>query len=488
MLSPLEGLPREILDSIINYVGYRGSRRSLANLAECSRLLHSVTIGSLYDHVEFTFSMGTVGSGIVPLRYFTRSVLAKPQLARLVRSFRLGGWNCEDNVKDPKSISVDEAFKVAITNLSRSKEQERDLLKAAGQKQNDDLLLALLLPALANLENLDLVIPSGTKYPEIALRQAVTANQGMNNNSSIELKCGMKPMLGELSQVNIAQWDIDHLRFYLQLPSVRKFIGVSLRRSDDINMAGRNLGSLKSNISSLQHLYLEHCNIDPVDLSSIFRACKNLITFSYGYGGGLSYGTFSLKEVQSALILVESTLKNLSLTHDMAYFEGQDDIGPISCMTGFKVLKNLKITMAFLFGDTDGDEDTYADSEAFPGGRSPSAEAEDGERVLDPPNLAHILPTSLETLHLDHCEHCDSPEAGRLVALLSELLTDKANRPDTLPNLRRISLGGYFAWLAEQKIYFELDALNTLANAAGVTLIQLDTGKGERLSKWPKTS
>ena len=156
-------------------------------------------------------------------------------------------------------------------------------------------------------------------------------------------------------------------------------------------------------------------------------------------------------ELGAALSWTEDRLENLWLDYEggNATFS-HADLSPLSTLSSFKVLKNLRMAM-YLFLGIDGDGTTWFGLD----GQGPA------------PNLASLMPSSIETLYFSKSE-------GRIEVLISALEKLLQAKDSCTPQLRRIASE---ADVIGKDDAFDYSRLGVLVEEAGVEIAKVD-GKG----------
>lgn len=203
--SSLTDLPEEILKSI-SALTASISRVTLRNFALCSQKFHRLCLPDLYQHVDL-FKREERWQEFQHLKPLAALLLDRPDLARLVHRLTLDGqltegdeYNDGEDDEDEETGpdggsgddqgsgevnatgSVDESsqnvpvwkspFEQAVARDSISSAERRKWLKHLRQKDQDDAVLGLLLPALPRLESLELVLTGGQYVQRILQRAA----------------------------------------------------------------------------------------------------------------------------------------------------------------------------------------------------------------------------------------------------------------------------------------------------------------------------
>lgn len=322
--------------------------------------------------------------------------------------------------------------------------------------EREDALLALLLPALANLQRLDLVVDDGESpcFTEMLDRIGQNARPFATQPALIALT--------EIFTTNDEDkygMDCSIIAPYFLLPSLRRLYGHKIGSSDDDHHPA--LAALKSGASSLTHLELRYCMINSPDIISMVHACKALKTFIYERGyGHLSYSNFSTTAVRKALVPTETSLESLWLDccPGTTYCNDSDDFAAITSFARFRTLKHLRVGLLILLGahfNSSGNEEYDLDEENY----------WDENFIIDqgPCRLVDMLPSTLETLYLTRCN-------GRISLMLIHLEKLLELKSERTPHLKKITFETAF----DLKPY-SFSRLDALAEKVGVDLCKIDT-------------
>ncbi|KAL8954880.1 MAG: hypothetical protein Q9183_006888 [Haloplaca sp. 2 TL-2023] len=201
------------------------------------------------------------------------------------------------------------------------------------------------------------------------------------------------------------------------------------RDSEDPKKAA--LMSLAAKSSNIERLELRRCRLNGAETQGLLGACKNLKTLVYDIGDeSVSIWdekfpdacAVSMTDLRDALTSTMHTLENLWIDLKDFWVGDTDDYRPIASLRTFARLKNLKVGMFVLFGISDSTI-----------GHDPPGPEELEIVASDLPDLAAILPESLETLYIG----CTEGRIGILSAALEILLQVKQT---SNPRLTRIAI------------------------------------------------
>ncbi|MCJ1268917.1 hypothetical protein MMC22_008805 [Lobaria immixta] len=345
----LTSLPPELLSYVVANVtsGY-----TLCSLARCLHQLYLCTIPHLYRHVKICED-GEPQIG--PLRTLASLLIARPDLAGLVRQFTLRvskggtGWPYEsekreeseeleeseeyedsDKVKEveedisPEIVKVDQAFATPFNSWSLSKEQKINCLAQFNDTHNSyyDLVLALLLPALLNVEKLVLDLNSSfdTDYLEQMMRRAACREKPFDTQLPFE---ALRVFVHSYERCSLRSTSF--LASLLKLPAIQEISGAfkySLDVEDNNHSEFRPphkvLTDLDSSSSSLTSLNLSVYTLGISNLGHILRAPKALKTLIYKICAPIC---LNLTDIRHALRPQENFLESLDLDYDKHCFK-----------------------------------------------------------------------------------------------------------------------------------------------------------------------
>lgn len=422
----LTTLPPELFSCIVANIE---SQLTLGQLAQCSRQLYLCVIPHLYRRVTIHEGRSSSELRDTKLRALGSLLLRRPDLAKLVRYFTLYGlpesFDPSDQPEEsrefgefeefehfeehlsPENINIDQAFKTAVHALYLSKGEEINWLRQLSDVHHchADLILALLLPALAKVEKLVLYVKIGCHaqyYLGRIIRKSERRERPFNTQPVFEALTGFKHYS---YQTSIGPGLIASL---VKLPALRLIYG-NLRRKWRRRLGeNRNFMDLDSTSSPLTSLELTVHSLTKLNLDHVLRAPKALQCFSYMV---FSPCRISFTDIRHALEPHENSLRCLSFEHDEVYglffSRSIDKCGPMTSFITFNNLKIFRIAALFLWRTDNGTE---------------------------PHSLINMFPPSLEALHLTQC-------GKHLIPLqdpIEDLLAHKS--PQQIPSLKVLVL------------------------------------------------
>ncbi|MCJ1265031.1 hypothetical protein MMC22_004906 [Lobaria immixta] len=431
MSMSLTALPPELISCVVASIA---SGTTLCNLARCSHQLYLYTVPHLYRHVTIweEIEQGEQRNG--QLRGLASVLIRRSDLAALVRHFTLhdpryslerGQFSeklqipteSKDHVKlDLDSLDID-------TLSSLSAEEKVYCLRQISYNHESyhDFILALLLPALLNVEKLvlDLKIMFVAHYLDQMIPFAASRTRLFDIQLPFEALTTFV-----FSHDMFSPRSTGFLASLLKLPAIQQisgyFTNTCLGEDDDhkkVMITDRDLIELDNSSSPLISLDLAALdNRDTAHLGHILRAPKALKAFSYKVYGD-SFINFT--DVRHALGPHENCLESLGFDCDLQSLNtllgvnedsdddwDSEDLEPITSFISFNALKVFKIAAHFLVTDNE----TRCN------------------------NLVDIFPSSLETLHLTRFES----RFESLLEALEHLLAHKS--PQQTPALKNLIL------------------------------------------------
>ncbi|KAL3470867.1 hypothetical protein BJX99DRAFT_263808 [Aspergillus californicus] len=408
----ISGLPHEILLLISSHLA---SPADTLRLASCCQKFHDLLTPEVYNTVQLEDGREWHMSRL------THTLARNPQLAKLVRSLRHsdGAISCYHHgaYYDDKTIHP---LLEAATPCSKELATWEKQLKA---DVGDDPWLAILLPLLTNLEELEMVIHWPSSYTRKML-QRIT--QGPPN-----------PCLARLREVSVRFWDTEgglrtsYVYPFFRLPSLRGFTGNMLQ---DGRFEGEDLHRDESDyesdyegdeakeaaypgsecFSTVTRLHVHYSNSEK-GLPDLISAPKRLESFVYEYNGSTGeYTPFDARAFYGSLCKHRESLAEITLCEDIWSYSVDEpvDVKFVGSFKDFTALRKLRLR---------------------------------GQNILDweesgsgfKNTLSDVLPESLESLIIESFDECDS------VGLTAELETLVRNINSTCPNLAVLEIKGH---------------------------------------------
>ncbi|KAF2473123.1 uncharacterized protein BDR25DRAFT_341294 [Lindgomyces ingoldianus] len=456
MGNQVPNLPVELISRILENVS---SKTTLKNATLCSRQWYDIAIPHLYCQIDV--GEGHQDEGVV--RSLTILFLRNAKLAAHVRHFSIRPAfddgpveqkTPEDSVEAilAQKADLEDEIKAAVKVASQSDEEHAKWLELMGT-EDEDCLLALLLPRFTNLETLDLEIPISPNYIDRMLWRVGRGEQPFDN----------EPTFARLN--SIAWFHIDSKyggslpAGCFTLPSAR---AIYLHRmgSSDGDDPDKKLSQIEHGTSGCTHLEMHDCRLNDPDIKNIITVPKKLSTFIYEIGWGhLSYCSVNFQPLRDALEAHQSCLEDLWLDYSHDGIEWLDDMDGVSSMASFKHFSNLKrlrIAPDFIFG----------------GNLSLEEQGEESRQKL----LLEFLPLNVETLHITHGDQYEE----MLYKALEHLLT---NKESCLPDLRKLTFETSLAKVEKDR-GDRLAAILQLAEKVGLPVTLLNNWGDAKYSNY----
>ncbi|MCJ1282638.1 hypothetical protein MMC26_001963 [Xylographa opegraphella] len=454
-------LPLEILRIIVSFVD---SDDTLCNMARVCHTLYDITIPFLYDHIALYDREGCPGEyEFKTLRPLTLLLLKRPDLARLVHHFTAresfsAGFMTEKQIKQGEPfnrLKVDDVFKDAIEAASHDEAEKKQWLEQITWPDHADAILALLLPALPNLESLDLMLGMfGCTYFEKMMQRAGMREKPFDKDRGF---LALKDVMHAWDNDKYGM-GVEYIGMFMRLPSIERIFGHRVGSDDRVGAEpDATLAALQTASSTVSHIELKNCKLDERDLANMLRAPKALKTFIYEVGWGyLSYCDMVFGAAVSALAPQVHYLENLWLDFESwvrpEWNDQTDDTTPIRSFAQFEILKVLKVAIVFIFGELEASSSQRKDWK---------------ESELR--GLTGKFPRSLETLHLLHCE-----DNFELVLLALENMLKHKERD--VPRLSKLVFEGLV--LNAKEWWDRMMYLTQLSKTKGVEMVTVTVPEG----------
>ncbi|KAL2831373.1 hypothetical protein BDW59DRAFT_157802 [Aspergillus cavernicola] len=397
----MSGLPHEILLLISSHVA---SPADTLRLASCCQKFHALLTPEVYNTLELEDGRAWHISRL------TYTLARNPQLASLVRILRIGdeAISCRhrsDTYYDDKTIRP--LLEAATSSRKELAAWEKPFKADAG----DDPWLAILLPLLTNLEELEMVVHWPSTYMRKIL-QRIT--QDLHS-----------PCLRRLSEVSVLWWDTEggirtsydgqfeteHLHADESDYEEEKGGEGSEPEDEEIKEA-RYPGS--ESFSNVTRLHVHYSNPEK-GLPDLISAPKQLESFVYEYNGSTGeYTPFDARAFYGSLCKHRESLAEITLCEDIWSYSVDEpvDVQFIGSFKDFTTLRKLRLR-----------GQNILDWEESGGGSKNT--------------LPDVLPASLESLIIESFDECDS------VGLTAELETIVRNINSTCPNLAVLEIKGH---------------------------------------------
>ncbi|KAL8811302.1 MAG: hypothetical protein Q9223_001819 [Gallowayella weberi] len=423
MAPSLGTLPPEILIQIVRNIHRNGH---LLDLALCCRALHDIVLPELYTHL----TLQPDEEGYKQLRLLTFRLLTNISLASCVRSITLDEeWHTESWYPNPPisdNVSDKDFMPMVAKHIKDWPESDREEWIEHLERNDQDAIVALLLHTVLDLEIMHIVIPPINSDTFTKVFEAAVAKDAPSNTSLPRLQ-NLRVVINSCNEDKYGI-STELLYYYLQLPSIREVYVHRIGTDSDADKFMPLCCLEPGSCSTLEHLELRDSKLSAEDVKATLAACSNLKSFVYDLGWShISYCNYSLTALRDALSANETTLENLWIDYwgDGTCWYDRDDLTPISSLKEFKKLKNLKVGMYVFFGP---EEDR---------GLSEGGHEEQPVNASGLPDLASILPESLETLYFANTDW----RANTLMPALWTLLSAKKV---CMPKLKEIAFEASF--------------------------------------------
>ena len=353
-MASLYTLPNELIDIIIANVN---DVASLSSLCLCSRFLNSLATPYLYHRV-----------GLMTMRqlhHFLGAMIEKPMLGSLVRSFamhydydRLDDYFDYD---DKTNWSFDSRLLEAVKSQGYAEELEKRCIEESYGGKDIDILMALLLPTLTNLNLLD-AIPlqeSSRMAGWLPLQWMGVEKCGVRSRALFE---NLTHIGGLVQRSKACPCDcvltLEEAEMLLRVPSLRSF-SASIHVQDDVSYTeAHSSWLLPAGSSNVTHLELWTIDIPYAAVTRIVKSCGCLRTFILEWwedDQGFEFIPFSRTEFCNTFVSTTKHLENLSLERgSLPWYPRHADffLEPIGSLTSFEKLKHLRLDMLDLFYDS----------------------------------------------------------------------------------------------------------------------------------------
>ncbi|KAL4971490.1 hypothetical protein BDW66DRAFT_163664 [Aspergillus desertorum] len=312
-MAKLLDLPNEILLLIFSYFDTFRYKRELQALCLTSKLLCLISQPILYNqfvrevHCQCCHEDGTPPGRIVPMILFTRTMVARPDLAARVRAARFDTFETNFDDEDVCEAEFDSGtFKTLASGLQQLSPHSRAQLfmKAAAMMSNPYLLvLASRMPNLEHLE-LTLGLEGLTDLEPLFTQRAKTTmveQPYLRNLKSVVIK--------DMTHTKSAS--MVNLHFIMELPHLENLTLMYLNGDAE----GCPLFEFEPASLNISYLTLMDACLDADTLTKIMTACKDLKVFNYfGYNFDGKIMTESIQFDPSELVSILEPQKGNLLT------------------------------------------------------------------------------------------------------------------------------------------------------------------------------
>ena len=349
----------------------------------------------------------------------------------------------EERGETRQTLEVDDIFKSVIKISSHSVNEEQLWLEHASWIDMDDSILALLLPALVNLAELDLKA-SQSVYVERMIKRIRQREKPFHDQPPLAFLTSFR-----YTGIHIDGMGPNSLAWSLQLRLIHTICGSMTEGEESFTGRSKSLALIDPASSLLTHLELQDCRLSMTDITKLLGIPKALKTFIYEPASIYRWCfDVSTTAIRDALRVQEHSLEKLWLDidpfHDQGLVGSYKDVTPMTPFTSFQKLKFLRIQTLYVFGaDIDRDEEEDEKPETGNDWRleEDGNEGEQKEKATITKNtgwnstsrrrLTSFFPSTLETLHFTRCRD----HLPRLLLALEDLLECKSEQVPVLNKL-----------------------------------------------------
>ena len=438
-------------------------KKTLANLAACSRQLHALVIPQLYRHVQLWASKKPF-DGIGPcrsLRPLAVLLLRRPDLAAMVQRFSLECRliSSQPFVRDKNKL--DQVLVDALRKRNLKSKAEAHWLFHLRRKGYHQYTVALLLPALWRLQVLELTGVDTQRIQFLLERPSLPREVGGVN--------------AQLSYVMHAHPSVQFVAALLRIPSVRR---LRCKALDDRLQVSKAVSQQEAGTSNVSRLELIDSNVFGVNLGHILLIPRKLEVFVMD-SVRFQWPTFPFPSfprslnMRDALELHKENLTTLWLggKDPNTYCSGIASSGYIADLRPFINVRRLGVTPEYLIGNKNETRQDIANAAGVLLHAVSDDKVKDFDQARCVP-LRGLLPLSIETLAI--CPISARSDASvcryygrRLIAALKDLLRD---RPRSLRSMRLTGDISGAPWIWEGLV-----SLMELCEIEGVTVLVVDT-------------
>ncbi|KAI9935082.1 hypothetical protein ASPWEDRAFT_44672 [Aspergillus wentii DTO 134E9] len=388
-------LPNDVLLLVGDFIEDHEDRY---NLIFVCRHFHDLFLRTVYRDASLR--------NCTQLKSFLAAILRRPELARAVRTLDFDEWQTPSAGETHDDLSV---FSTLIENVSQSDEEyakwEQDLRKGSAEAW-----IALLLPLVSNVKQLNLVYPKENTYLDRTMQRAIKGDKPFDK----------QPALRALEQVSMKHLDDEDCKgSYMpsQLLPFFRFPSMQSISADSVVESTSQPDQTEPVDSSISEIHLTTSN-GPSGMDSLI-SCSSLKSFKYQHSDNhlLAEG-YQPSAFYRSLASSKNTLETLWLdshgTHYPFTITGANETHDewFGSLTDFTVLKDIRIRLPNLL---------------------------DIRYQPDPAtSLPDILPKSVESLYIEGCKE------NSLSTLIAQLKLVLSKRRSRFPNLRTVDIEGFF--------------------------------------------
>jgi hypothetical protein len=362
-------------------------------------------------------------------RSFLSAALRHPELARAVRALDFSGWRTQSDAYESTSVAAEEmeVFGTWAQEISHSDEEyvqwEQDL-----QQDVEEAWIALLLPLVRNVQQLQLVYPKENKYLDRMMQRAVQREKPFDTHPAF---CALRDVsLGHLDDTmdSKATYAPSQVLPFFQLPSMRAITVDSVVESTSADEQPQPEQE-PSPASSVSEIVLNSSS-GARGMTSMVATCPALRSFKYqhsdghllaeGYQPAAFYRSLSASKDTLHTLWLDSCGVHLPFTIAGANETHDEWFGSLADFTN---LKDVRIRLPNLL------DIRYQAEPSVP--------------------LTEVLPAGVESLYV---EGCKENSLAMLVTQLGTLFSasrsggadGKSGRSPRFKELKRLEIEGMF--------------------------------------------
>ena len=321
MSATLTGLPNELLEAIFRQLW--NDRSALTVIMRSSHRFYEIAVRQLYANVAIQ------PRDVKYLLHFTSVVLGKPKLASHVRKLTFRYDPAEDNREELVKDSIPMHLLQAIERDARSWDDRNTWLEHLMSIENEEALLALLLPALPLVTSLDLDLGAERMkagYYTRLFYHCAAQSEPKKLECLTHFRSTFDERIRDRWTHGISRMDA---ALILQIPSLKSFV-TRIRPSSTNQVQGQGITetllegnpprrpallprSLPVQSCGITYLELRAAETNLRDLTSIIIACRSLSTLIFEWVAPNIGSQLDTSELYDCISPATSSLKKLSL-------------------------------------------------------------------------------------------------------------------------------------------------------------------------------
>ncbi|KAH9888743.1 hypothetical protein F4778DRAFT_785941 [Xylariomycetidae sp. FL2044] len=437
-MTSLLDFPVEIVSHILDFVAPDDSPTWFALVSTC-RALNELATTRLYHHVMV---LKSDWEGNAPMPKFLMSVMSSPLRAAMVSVFGFAHAAFDNS---PEAQDFIKTYKARLRNMTPSNEilkvWDEIVLKTRTiswweatcmeESNHLHLLATMCLPKVKLL-----LFGHFTWIPQESFSKLLdcSVNVAVDGEQRLPLWPSLEEVIveGAFEAYPDKAWPVFQ---FARLPHVKIIRASGCGGSADTDVSHSEMAP--ANSSDLQEIYLQpRCKLQHTQLDNILRIPRGLKVFKYNAGHTRGARVpFKTRWLQESLNHQADSLEVVSLTNNnydwmpRTLRDEVDEVTPM-CFSKFSALKELEISLPFVFGrDTLG----FAEKEDQMAAYTPKPT--DLEIMSTRRQLVEILPGSIEVLRFAQCG--DFWAAKRLDDALVQLASWRSEK---FPHLHTVEI------------------------------------------------